>query len=361
MLYYLHLLSDYFSPLNVFQYITFRASGAIITSFVASLLLGPYLIAKLKTYKILQIQRTDGPKSHLSKDGTPTMGGLLIFLTLVITTLLWARMDNRFILLLLFTTVVLAFTGWMDDYIKLVKRNPKGASSKFKFVMQIVTAFIVVAYLAAFPPSQLFSTSLLIPFTKGFILNLYFAYFALAMFVIIGSSNAVNLTDGLDGLAAGSIVLAALTFAIVSYSSGNIKVAEYLKLIYVPGAGEITIFLSAMIGSCLGFLWYNSHPAEIFMGDTSSLFLGGTIGVSAIITKQELLLPIAGGIFLIETLSVILQMSSYKLRNKKRIFLMAPLHHHFELKGIAESKVTTRFIIVGIMLMLIALSSLKIR
>ena len=361
MLYHLYNFSECFSPLNVFQYITFRAGWAIVTSFFMSLLIGPYLVRKIKSYKILQIQRTDGPKTHLSKDGTPTMGGLLIFITLITNTLLWARMDNRFILLLLFTTVILAFTGWMDDYIKLVKRNPKGASSRFKFFMQIITAVAVVGYLAAYPPNMDFSTWLLIPYTKGFYINLYSVYFALAMIVIIGSSNAVNLTDGLDGLAAGSIVLAALTFAILAYSSGNIKIAEYLKLIYVPGSGEIAVFLAAMIGSCLGFLWFNSYPAEIFMGDTSSLFLGGTIGVAALATKQELLLPIAGGLFLVETLSVILQMGSYKLRNKKRIFLMAPLHHHFELKGIAEPKVTMRFLIIGIMLMLVALSSLKIR
>ncbi len=361
MLYHLYNFSEFLSPLNVFQYITFRAGGAIITSFFMSLLIGPYLVRKIKSYKILQIQRTDGPKTHLSKDGTPTMGGLLIFITLVTTTLLWARMDNRFILLLLFTTVILAFTGWMDDYIKLVKRNPKGASSRFKFFMQILTAVAVVTYLAAYPPNMEFSTWLLIPYTKALYVNLYSVYFAMAMIVIIGSSNAVNLTDGLDGLAAGSIVLAALTFAILAYSSGNIKIAEYLKLIYVPGSGEIAVFLAAMIGSCLGFLWFNSYPAEIFMGDTSSLFLGGAIGVSALATKQELLLPIAGGIFLVETLSVILQMSSYKFRDKKRLFLMAPLHHHFELKGIAEPKVTTRFLIIGVMLMLLALSSLKIR
>jgi phospho-N-acetylmuramoyl-pentapeptide-transferase len=361
MLYYAYQLKDFFSPLNVFQYITFRAGGAVITSFLLSLLLGPWLIAKLKSYKIGQVQRTDGPQTHLAKQGTTTMGGLLIFLTLVVSTALWARMDNRFILLMLFTTVVLAFTGWMDDYTKLVRKNPKGASSAFKFALQLFTALGVVGYLAAYPPNAQYANMLSIPYTKELFLNLGFLYAALAMLVIIGSSNAVNLTDGLDGLAAGSIVFTALTFAIIAYAAGNVKWAAYLKLIYVDGAGEITVFLSALIGSCLGFLWYNAHPAEVFMGDTSSLFLGGAIGTAAIVTKQELLLPIAGGIFLVETLSVILQMGSFKLRNKKRLFLMAPIHHHFELKGVAESKVTVRFWIVGIMLMLIALSSLKIR
>ncbi|MDP2865601.1 MAG: phospho-N-acetylmuramoyl-pentapeptide-transferase [Elusimicrobiota bacterium] len=361
MLYYAHYLKDLFSPLNVFQYITFRAGGAVMTSFLLSLLFGPWLIAKLRSYKIGQVQRTDGPQTHLAKQGTTTMGGLLIFLTLVVSTCLWARMDNRFILLLLFTTVVLAFAGWLDDYTKLVKKNPKGASSAFKFTLQLFTALVVVGYLAANPPNAQYASSLSIPYTKELYLNLGFLYAALAMLVIIGSSNAVNLTDGLDGLAAGSIVFTALTFAILAYSAGNVKVASYLKIIYVEGAGEMAVFLAAMIGSCLGFLWYNAHPAEVFMGDTSSLFLGGTIGVAAIAVKQELLLPVAGGIFLMETLSVILQMGSFKLRNKKRLFLMAPIHHHFELKGIAESKVTVRFWIVGIMLALTALASLKIR
>ena len=361
MLYYAHYFKDLFSPLNVFQYITFRVGGAMMTAFLLSLLIGPGLIAKLRSFKIGQIQRTDGPKSHLSKEGTTTMGGLIIFLTLVLSTLLWARLDNRFILLLLFTTVTLAFTGWMDDYTKLVKKNPDGASSKFKFLLQTLTALVVVGYLAVDPPNAAYATHLSIPYTKEIYLNLGFLYAALAMFVIIGSSNAVNLTDGLDGLAAGTIVFAALTFVILSYSAGNVKLAAYFKIIHVEGAGEIAVFLAALIGSCLGFLWFNAYPAEVFMGDTSSLFLGGAIGVSAIAVKQELLLPVAGGIFLLETLSVIMQMGSFKLRGKKRLFLMAPIHHHFELKGIAEPKVTVRFWIAGIMLMLIALSSLKIR
>ena len=361
MLYYVYYLRDAFTPLNVFQYLTFRVGGAVMTSFFLSLLIGPALIAKLRSYKIGQIQRTDGPKSHLSKEGTTTMGGLLIFLTLILSTLLWARLDNRFILLLIFTTVLLAFTGWMDDYTKLVKKNPKGASSRFKFTLQMFTAVAVVGYLAADPPNAAYANILSIPYTKEVCLNLGFLYAALAMIVIIGSSNAVNLTDGLDGLAAGTIVFAALTFAILAYSAGNAKLASYFKIIHVEGAGEIAVFLSSMIGSCLGFLWFNAYPAEVFMGDTSSLFLGGAIGVSALVIKQELILPIAGGIFLLETLSVILQMASYKLRGKKRLFLMAPIHHHYELKGIAEPKVTVRFWIVGIMLMLAALSSLKIR
>jgi phospho-N-acetylmuramoyl-pentapeptide-transferase len=361
MLYYLHQYRDLYSPLNVFQYISFRAGGAVVTSFLLSLAIGPWLIARLRSFKIGQIQRADGPKTHLAKQGTTTMGGLLIFLALVISTLLWARVDNRFIQLLLFTTVTLAFTGWMDDYTKLVRKNPKGASSRFKFSLQFFTAIAVAAYLAASPPNAAFGNILSVPYTKDLFLNLGLLYSGLVMLIIIGSSNAVNLTDGLDGLAAGTLVFAALTFAIMAYSAGNVKLASYLKIIYVEGAGEMTVFLSAMIGACLGFLWYNAHPADVFMGDTSSLFLGGTIGVAAVCCKQELILPVAGGIFLLETVSVIMQMGSYKLRNKKRLFLMAPIHHHFELKGVAECKVTVRFWIAGIMLMLLALSSLKIR
>ena len=361
MLYYLHLLKEIFFPFNLFYYISIRVSGAIITSFVITLIIAPIIIKKLKEYKIQQIQRVDGPKTHLSKSGTPTMGGIIIFISMMISTLLWARLDNRFILLLLISSTILAFCGWLDDYTKLVKKDPRGAPSWMKFLLQIITASIVVAYLAIDPPSKTYPTHILIPYTKNLIINLGVFYFFFEMFVIIGSSNAVNLSDGQDGLASGLVIFTALTFIIMAYCSGNMKWASYLKLIYVEGAGEISVFLGAMVGSCLGFLWYNAYPAEIFMGDTSSLFLGGSIGISAIMIKHELVLPIAGGMFVIETLSVIVQMLSYKYGNKKRIFLMAPIHHHFELKGIAEPKVTVRFWIMGIILMLVALSSLKIR
>ena len=361
MLYYLHTLKDYFTPFNLFYYISTRISGAVITSFIIAMIIAPYIIKKLKTYKIQQIQREDGPKSHLSKSGTPTMGGIIIFLSMMFSTLLWARIDNRFIIILIISTLILTFCGWLDDYIKLIKKDPKGAPSWLKFLLQITTALIVVGYLAINPPANQYPTHILIPYTKNLIINLGVFYFVFEMLVIIGSSNAVNLSDGQDGLASGLIIFTALTFIIMAYCAGNIKWANYLKLIYVEGAGEISIFLGAMVGACLGFLWYNAYPAQVFMGDTSSLFLGGTIGISAILIKHELILPVAGGMFVIETLSVIIQMLSYKYRNKKRVFLMAPLHHHFELKGIPEPKVTVRFWIIGIMLMLIALSSLKIR
>jgi len=361
MLYYLHFLKDTFSPLNLFYYISVRLSGAIITSFLITMIICPFIIRKLREYKIQQIQRQDGPITHLSKSGTPTMGGIIIFTSMLISTLLWARLDNRFIILLSISSLILALAGWLDDYTKLIKKDPRGAPSWLKFSLQIITATIVVGYLSINPPSPLYPTDILIPYTKNLIINLGVFYFVFEMFVIIGASNAVNLSDGQDGLASGLVIFTALTFIIMAYCAGNIKWSSYLKLIYVDGAGEISIFLGSIVGSCLGFLWFNSYPAEIFMGDTSSLFLGGTIGISAIMIKHELLLPVAGGMFVIETLSVIIQMASYKLRNKKRVFLMAPIHHHFELKGIAEPKVTVRFWIVGIMLMLIALSSLKIR
>jgi len=361
MLYYLHFLKEYFTPFNLFYYISIRLSGAIITSFLIAMIMAPFVIKKLREYKIQQIQRQDGPKTHLSKSGTPTMGGIIIFISMMVSTILWARPDNRFIIILLISTMILALGGWIDDYTKLIKKDPNGAPSWMKFTLQIITSLIVVGYLAVNPPSPNYPTHILIPYTKNLIINLGAFYFAFEMLVIIGSSNAVNLSDGQDGLASGLVIFAALTFIIMAYCAGNIKWASYLKLIYVEGAGEISIFLGAMVGACLGFLWYNTYPAEVFMGDTSSLFLGGTIGISAIMIKHELILPIAGGMFIIETLSVIIQMLSYKYRNKKRVFLMAPIHHHFELKGIPEPKITVRFWITGIMLMLLALSSLKIR
>lgn len=361
MLYYLSYLKDFWSPLNIFQYITFRTGGAIITSFLITLISGPFLINKLKSYKISQVQRRDGPSTHFSKDGTTTMGGLLILFSIVVSCLLWAQLNNRFIFLLLISTVILAFAGWADDYIKLVKKDPRGAPSSFKFSLQILVALITVAYLAVNPPNPQYPTHILVPYTKEMLINLGVFYFIFEMIIVIGTSNAVNLTDGQDGLASGLIVFTALTFLIIAYCAGNVKIASYLKIIHVSGSGEIAVFLATMIGACLGFMWFNSYPAQVFMGDTSSLFLGGTIGIAAILIKQELLLPVAGAIFLIETLSVIIQMASFRFRNKKRVFLMAPLHHHFELKGIPEPKVTVRFWIVGIMLMLAALASLKIR
>jgi phospho-N-acetylmuramoyl-pentapeptide-transferase len=361
MLFYLYELRDSFRPLNVFQYITFRAAGAAVTSLLLCLLLGPALIKALREKKVGQIQRTDGPQSHLSKQGTPTMGGALIFLAVVLSALLWMRLDNRFTWLLLAVTLCLAAIGFWDDYLKLIRKNSKGAPSRIKFLVQISVGLGVAAYLAVRPPSGAFATMVNVPYGKELFLELGALYFVLATLMVVGASNAVNLTDGLDGLAAGSVIFCALAYAVLAYVAGNFKFAYYLRIVHVDGAGEITVYLAGLIGACLGFLWFNSYPAEIFMGDTGSLFLGGVIAVAALCVKQELLLPIVGGVFVIETLSVILQMASYKLRGGKRVFRMAPLHHHFELSGVAEPKVTVRFWIVSIVLMLTALASLKLR
>jgi phospho-N-acetylmuramoyl-pentapeptide-transferase len=361
MLYYLHQLRDHFGPLNVFQYITFRAGGAAVTSLGLCLLLGPSLIRALRERKVGQMQRADGPQSHLSKQGTPTMGGALIFLSVVASTLLWMRPDNRFTWLLLSVTICLTAIGFWDDYLKLIKKDAKGAPSKAKFLIQVLVGLGVTAYLAVHPPNGAYATMMNVPYGKELYFDMGVLYFAFAVLMIVGSSNAVNLTDGLDGLAAGTVMFCALAYAVLAYTSGNVKLAYYLRIVHVEGAGEIAVYLAGLIGACLGFLWFNAYPAQIFMGDTGSLFLGGVIAVVAMCVKQELLLPIIGGVFVLETLSVILQMASFKLRGGKRIFRMAPIHHHFELGGLAEPKVTVRFWIVSIVLMLAALASLKLR
>ncbi|MGB2579858.1 phospho-N-acetylmuramoyl-pentapeptide-transferase [Elusimicrobium simillimum] len=361
MLYYLSFLKHDISFFNVFSYITFRAGGAIITALLIILVIGPAVIRKLSSYKIQQLQRDCGPASHLSKHGTPTMGGILIIIALIVSVLLWARLDSAYTWILLFTSVMLSAAGILDDYTKLVKKNPEGMPSWVKFSIQILTSFVVVFYLTMYPPSAQHAFEISVPFFNKLFINLGAFYLIFAMLLIVGSSNATNLTDGLDGLAAGSMVLCAGTYAIFAYLAGNINFADYLKIIYVPGAGEITVFLCAIVGACLGFLWFNTYPAQVFMGDTSSLFLGGVLGVSALCVKQELLLPIAGGIFVMETLSVMLQMGYFRATKGKRLFKMAPLHHHFELKGWPEPKVTVRFWIIGIVLTLLALASLKIR
>ena len=361
MLFYLHTLKNISGAFNIFFYITFRTGGAALTSLLISLLAGPRVIRLLRSKKIGQVVRTDGPQSHSGKQGTPTMGGLLIFIALVGSSLLWMRLDVRFTWLLLVVTTILAAVGGWDDYSKLSQKSSKGMSSRMKFAFQIAVGLGVAFYFAVHPPNGSFPTSLNVPYAKELFLDLGPLYFALAAFMIVGASNAVNLTDGLDGLASGSIIFSAITYGVFAYVAGNAKFASYLRIIHVEGAGEITVFLAGLVGSCLGFLWFNAYPAEMFMGDTGSLFLGGVIATVALCVKQELLLPIAGGIFVVEALSVILQMGSFKLRKGKRIFKMAPIHHHFELQGIAEPKVTVRFWIVSIVLMLTALASLKIR
>jgi phospho-N-acetylmuramoyl-pentapeptide-transferase len=356
----LYGLKGYFSPFNIFQYITFRAAGAILTSLLICLLLGPRLIGYLRALKIGQTIRTDGPQSHLAKAGTPTMGGLLILISMVISTILWARLDNHFIIITLVAALWLGFLGFYDDYLKLIKKNPKGLSSSKKIAGQIVLGLGVALYLWYNPSNASFASSVNIPYLKDTFVNLYYGYMLFVVFVIVGSSNGVNLTDGLDGLAIGNIIVAALTLGFFAYFTGNIKIAQYLRIIYVAGSGELSVYLGAMIGAGLGFLWFNSYPAEVFMGDTGSLFLGGTLGLCAVFIKQELILIVIGGIFVIETISVMLQVSIFR-RTGKRIFRMAPIHHHFELSGWPETKVTVRFWIIGIVLALLAFASLKLR
>lgn len=361
MFYYLSHLTDSWSFLNIFSYITFRTGAAVFTSFFLTLLIGPAVIRKLRSYKIQQIERAYGPQTHQSKNGTPTMGGILIIVSVLTSVLLWAKLDTHYIWLLLFTTVSLGAVGIMDDYTKLVKKNPEGMKSWVKLAVQLFTALGVVGYLAVNPPNGQYATSMIVPYMSKTFINLSVFYFAFAMLVIVGTSNATNLTDGLDGLASGCMIFTAITYGIFAYLAGNVNFADYLKIIYVPGAGEICVFMGALAGACIGFLWFNAYPAQVFMGDTSSLFLGGVIATTALCVKQELLLPIAGGLFVSETVSVMLQMGFFKMTHGRRLFKMAPLHHHFELKGVPEPKVIVRFWIVGMMLMLLALASLKIR
>ncbi|MCK4533545.1 phospho-N-acetylmuramoyl-pentapeptide-transferase [bacterium] len=357
---FLYPLHVYFSPFNIFQYITFRASGAIITSLVVSFFLAPRMIRGFKRLHIGQHIRPEGPPSHLSKAGTPTMGGIIILLVLLISIFLWAKLTNPFIILSTISILWLGLLGFLDDYLKVVKKHTRGLRASYKLGGQFILASFLITYIYLHPSNPDFATKVNIPFVKDFFVNLGFFYFGLVLLIIVGASNAVNLTDGLDGLAIGSIVLAALTYAIFAYFAGHAKFSAYLRIIPVAGSGELVVLLAAMVGAGLGFLWFNTYPAEVFMGDTGSLFLGGTIGVIAVLVKQELLLVIVGGIFVVEALSVILQVISFKIRGK-RIFKMAPLHHHFELLGWAEPKVVIRFWVIAIILSLISLASLKLR
>jgi len=384
MLYYLYEFRHAFSPLNIFQYITFRSGMAFLTALGFCLFIGPSYIRKLRFLHMDQNIRDYAPVAHRAKAGTPTMGGLLILSSMVLATLMWARLDNIFIGLVLFCAIYLGFLGLLDDAIKWIRKYPErelssvgrlfrfvlmrlpgdpfpvgGVSKGFKIFSQILLTLIIIFIIYTSLGDQNLE-SVIVPFLKDSFLSLHHLYIPFVMIVIIGSSNAVNLTDGLDGLAVGTLLVAALTFGVFSYVAGHAKLAEYLRIVYVPGAGELSIYLAAMAGACLGFLWFNSYPAEIFMGDAGSLFMGGSIGVVAVLIKQELILVVVGGVFVAEAVSVLLQVASYRTRGK-RIFRMAPLHHHFELGGIPETKVTIRFWIISVILALIALSSLKLR
>lgn len=352
-------LTQYFSFFNVFSYLTFRSILGILTSLLLSLYLGPKLIARLQRMQIGQVVRGDGPESHFSKKGTPTMGGLLILGAVLVSTLLWANLENKYVWVVLFVLVSFGWIGFVDDYRKVVRKDPKGLIARWKYFWQSLFAIITAAflYLTAERPAE---TALLVPFLKDVMPQLGLLFLALSYFVIVGTSNAVNLTDGLDGLAIVPTIMVAGAFAIIAYVSGNINFSAYLNIPYLPHASELVVFLAALIGAGLGFLWFNTYPAQVFMGDVGSLALGAVLGVVAILVRQEIVLFIMGGIFVMETLSVILQVGSYKLRGQ-RIFRMAPIHHHYELKGWPEPRVIVRFWILSIIFVLVGLATLKLR
>ncbi|HZE26717.1 MAG TPA: phospho-N-acetylmuramoyl-pentapeptide-transferase [Terriglobales bacterium] len=377
MLYWLLFvkLFHYFPPFRIFRYLTFRTAFASLTALFTGLIVGPLVINRLREFQIGQFIREEGPKAHQKKAGTPTMGGLLIVIAIVVPTLLWADLSNPFVWIAIVSTCAFAAIGFTDDYIKVVHRRNLGLTARAKLGLQIFTSLLIAITLTGMQAKGIYSTKLVVPFIKQFHPDLVLehwvhnphlwplAFIPFAIFVclvIVGSSNAVNLTDGLDGLAIGCTVIAAGALTMLTYVSGHAAFASYLGLERMPQVGELTIFCGAMVGSAIGFLWYNAHPAEVFMGDVGSLALGGAIGTVAVMIKQELLLPFIGGVFVIEALSVILQVASFKLR-KKRIFKMAPIHHHFELLGWSESKVIVRFWIASLVFALFALTTLKLR
>lgn len=355
-------LREIFFGFNVFKYITFRAAMGATTAFLLCCLFGPWLIRKLSQLKIGEYIIDEKVSArlhslHRQKKGIPTMGGLLILFSTIFSTLLWARLDNKYILLALFAIVWLGIIGFLDDYMKYISRRSKGMTVATKLVGQTILA-VIIGLFAFYDPH--IGQSLDLPFFKDLVVNLGLLYILFVVIVIVGFSNAVNLTDGLDGLAIGCIVMVAITYSIFSYITGHVNFSSYLQINYVPGSGELAVFCASITGAALGFLWFNAHPAEIFMGDTGSLALGGAIGVVAVLIKKELLLLLVGGIFVAEVLSVILQVASFKLR-KKRVFLVAPLHHHFQFKGLSETKVTIRFWIITAILAFLTLATLKLR
>jgi len=368
-------LFHYFPPFRIFRYLTFRTAFASLTALFTGLIVGPLVIDRLREFQIGQYIREEGPKAHQKKAGTPTMGGLLIVISIVVPTLLWADLTNRFVWIAILATCAFAAIGFTDDYLKVVHRRNLGLTARAKLGLQIAASIVIAIALIAMQTYGTYSTKLMVPFFKQYRPDLvighlehtphlwmlaFVPFIAFVAIVIVGSSNAVNLTDGLDGLAIGCTVIAAGALTVLTYLSGHATFAAYLELERMPQIGELTIFCGAMVGASIGFLWYNAHPAEVFMGDVGSLALGGAIGTVAVLIKQELLLPFIGGIFVIEALSVILQVGSYKLR-KKRIFKMAPIHHHFELLGWSESKVIVRFWIASLIFALFALTTLKLR
>jgi phospho-N-acetylmuramoyl-pentapeptide-transferase len=346
------------SAFNVFRYITFRTIYASLTAFLICFIFGPWFIRKLQYMQVGQYIREDGPQTHHQKAGTPTMGGTLIIFAVAMSTFLWADLSNFFVWIVMLVLLGFGAIGFVDDYLMLVKKRSKGLTGKGKILLQTMLA-LVTGYLIILSPN--FTTQVSVPFFKQISPELGRWYILFTALVIVGASNAVNLTDGLDGLAIGPVIIAAVTYMIFAYVSGHVKIAEYLQINYVPGSGEISVFCGALAGAGLGFLWFNAYPAQVFMGDVGSLSLGGSLGTVAVITKQEILLALVGGLFVIEALSVIFQVGYFKMTKGKRIFRMAPLHHHFELKGWPEPKVIVRFWIIAIALALVSMSTLKLR
>ena len=377
MLYWLlyEKLFHYFPPFRIFRYLTFRTAFASLTAMFTGLIIGPLVIERLREFQIGQYIREEGPKAHQKKAGTPTMGGVLIAISIIVPTLLWADLTNAFVWMAVLSTATFAAIGFADDYLKVVNKRNLGLTSRAKFGLQVVTSVLIAVALIAMQNRGMYSTRLVVPFFKQFHPDLvidrlvhnpslwpiaFLPFIAFVVLIIVGASNAVNLTDGLDGLAIGCTLIAAGALTVLTYVSGHATLSTYLELPRISQVGELTIFCGAMVGAAIGFLWYNAHPAEVFMGDVGSLALGGAIGTVAVVIKQELLLPFIGGVFVIEALSVILQVGSYKLR-KKRIFKMAPIHHHFELMGWSESKIIVRFWIASLVFALFALTTLKLR
>ena len=379
MLYWLlyEKLFPFFHPFRIFRYLTFRTAFASLTALLIALFIGPWVIQKLREFQIGQYVREDGPKSHLKKSGTPTMGGVLICIAILLPTVLWSDPANPFVWITVFSTLAFGAVGFADDYIKVVKKRSLGLTARAKLLGQGIAAVLVAVALIVLEQFRLFSTQLSVPFLKhwrpdllwhmwpatipGLSLLAFLPFIVWVVLVLVGSANAVNLTDGLDGLAIGCTIVAAGALTVLTYVSGHVMFADYLELRRMPLVAELTVFCGSMVGASIGFLWYNAHPAEVFMGDVGSLALGGAIGTVAVLIRQELLLPFIGGIFILEALSVILQVGSYKLRNGKRIFKMAPLHHHFEQLGWRESKVIARFWIAALVFALFALTTLKLR
>jgi phospho-N-acetylmuramoyl-pentapeptide-transferase len=369
MFYYLFdYINKIFSPpgFDVFRYLSFRSALAAITALLISFIFGPKIIGKLKKNQVDQPIREEGPQTHLKKAGTPTMGGLIILVSVVIPILIWSDLKSIYIILVLFGTVFLGGVGFLDDYLKVVKKLPKGLIARYKLMGQIFVGLVVGAAVYYLPEFSQFNTQTTLPFFKNLNWDFSYLYIPWVVFIITAISNAVNLTDGLDGLAIGTIIIVMLALAILTYVTGNVIYADYLNIIYLPGSGELTVFIAALIGAGLGFLWFNFYPAQVFMGDTGSLALGGAFGVMMILIKKDLLIPILGGIFFIETLSVIIQRLYFKYTKKrfgegKRVFKMAPIHHHFEQLNWAEPKIVIRFYIITIILAIVSLASFKVR